>query len=400
MSEATVLSTGSPIRTVVVPLDGSILAQQAVKIAAVIARQCDARLVLIHIHEPPRLAMAHAYDWDKEIRRREIAYLCRIATRTREIGDMPIERFVLDGHPADAICSFAAQRESPLLVMASHGRTGASRLWIGSVTDAVLTRSHVPVLMVRVDGGRASPPSVARRILVALDGSVVAEQILSPAMTIADALGARVDLIRVVEPGDVPSTTKGLAEDVLGAVVRQATSELEDVASSIVDDHPSVPVGVLVHVAQSPAATIVAAAAAHGCDVVAMTTRSRGLRRAILGSVADKVVRAGPALILLARPREVARSDRVGVLESDEVPTGGTAQGSRKSRTDENAVAVYPVSQQTDPPQLVKGIRRATTSTTGGDDVKSKAIPVCGGHRRPASLRKRHWSTRNGAEPN
>src|ERR1041385_5259457 len=62
------MSTESRIRTVVVPLDGSPLAERALPIAATIARRCGAQLVLIRVHEPPRLAIAYAYDWDAERR--------------------------------------------------------------------------------------------------------------------------------------------------------------------------------------------------------------------------------------------------------------------------------------------------------------------------------------------
>jgi nucleotide-binding universal stress UspA family protein len=293
------------IRTVVVPLDGSAVAEQSLPIATLIARRCDARVVLIRVHEPPRLAMAHANDWDREIRQREHEYLCAIAAAT-SAGERSVELFLLDGHPADAICKFAVEREFPLVVMASHGRTGASRFWIGSVADAVLGLSHVPVLMVRASSERKPASDTIQRILVPLDGSVMSEQILPFATTIADAMGARIQLVHVVDPADVPPTAPSLAEDALAALVRVRDAELRALASKLCRAHPRLSVSVSVRVNDSAASAIVSAASANACDMVAMTAWSQGLRRVLLGSVADKVVRAGPAFILLIRPRSRA----------------------------------------------------------------------------------------------
>lgn len=291
------------IRSVVVPLDGSTTAEQALPIATLIATRCAAQLTLVRVHEPPRLAMAYSHDWDREIRQREHDYLRRTAANTSALADRPVERSLLDGHPADAICAFAVERGAELVVMASHGRTGASRFWIGSVTDAVMSRSHVPVLMVRASSEQTPLPGAIQRILVPLDGSSMAEQVLPVATSIADATGARVELVHVVDPADVPPTAPPLAEDALAAVVRAANADLQTVASTITRGHPRLALGSQVRIGDSAAAAILDAAAADGCDLVAMTTWSQGLRRALLGSVADKVVRAGPPLILLIRPR-------------------------------------------------------------------------------------------------
>jgi len=298
-----VTSPTARIRTIVVPLDGSTTAEQALPIATLLALRSAAQLVVIRVHEPPRLAMAYANEWDREIREREDDYLVGIAARMRGSTHGPVERMLLDGHPADAISTFAAGRESPLIVMASHGRTGASRFWIGSVTDAVLRRSQIPVLMVRASSGQIRHPDAIQRILVPLDGSAMAEQILPFAAEIASEVGAEVNLVQVVDPADVPRTAPPLAEDALAAVVRDADAGLKVVASNMTREHPGLSVHVRIRVAESAASSIVDAASAHACELVAMTSWSRGLRRAILGSVADKVVRAGPPFILLIRPR-------------------------------------------------------------------------------------------------
>jgi len=294
-------------RTIIVPLDGSELAEQALSIACELARGSSATLTLLRVHVPPRAAMAYAHEWDKEIRRRETTYLDQVGRRMCEaLGRKPETRLV-DGHPGDAIREASDRAPSPLIVMSSHGLTGFSRFWIGSVTDAVIRRAKAPVLMVRARerSGEAPPPAI-HAVLVALDRSMLAEEILPHAAAVAAAMGARLELLHVVDPGETPPAPPALAEEALGAMVRQITDELRTTAGRAVRDAPGIDVQVRVIVAESPANRIIETAHADGCELVAMTTRAAGLTRLVVGSVADKVIRGGPELVLLLRPTSEA----------------------------------------------------------------------------------------------
>jgi nucleotide-binding universal stress UspA family protein len=294
-------------RTIIVPLDGSELAEQALPSARELARRSAATLRLLRVHVVPRGAMAYAREWDEEIRQRETAYLNEIAERVSEpIGVRP-ETLLVDGHPADAIREAADDAQAPLIVMSSHGRTGFSRFWIGSVTDAVIGRAKTPVLMIRSHEPRGeAAPTTIHAVIVPLDGSTLAEEILPHAAAVASAMDARLELLRVVEPSDAPPTPPALAEDALGAMVRQITDELRKTATRIAGSAPGLDVRARVLVAESPANGIIATARADGCELVAMTTRAAGLTRLVVGSVADKVIRAGPAMVLLLRPAAAA----------------------------------------------------------------------------------------------
>lgn len=291
-------------RTIIVPLDGSALAEQALPTACELARRSAANLTLVRVHVPPRAAMAYAHDWDKEIRGREAAYLIDVAKRlTPTLGVTPATRLV-DGHAADAINEMSDQAQSPLVVMASHGLTGFSRFWIGSVTDALIGRANTPVLMVRTrdEGGEAKVGEI-HTVIVPLDGSALAEEILPDAAAAALAFGARLELLRVVEPGDAPPVPAALADDALDAMVREIKEELSATAKRVAAAAPGLDVQARVLVADSPANGIIATTRAEGCELVAMTTRAAGLTRLVAGSVADKVIRAGPPMLLLLRPR-------------------------------------------------------------------------------------------------
>lgn len=124
-------------RTICVPLDGSLLAEQALAEAQLIASCTDAALVLVSV-------VARADDGAAEARE----YLERIADRLRA-HRITVHMKVVEGAPADQIIRTAEAAEADLIVMATHGRTGLQHLWLGSVATKVVHDSALPVLLVR-----------------------------------------------------------------------------------------------------------------------------------------------------------------------------------------------------------------------------------------------------------
>ena len=295
-------------RTILIPLDGSPFAEQALPVAIELARRSEAQLTVARVHQPPVMALSRSYEWDTEIRQRESHYLNDVALRSHDsLGAVPDVR-LLDGHAPDAICRAAQESEAPLIVMSSHGLTGFSRYWIGSVTDAVIRQAHTPVLMVRAREAREAPPTPAiHRILVPLDGSPIAETILPHALSIAKATGATIELFRVVAPTDVPEVPWKLEENASGAVLRESEAELRAAADRLGDAAAGCRIEVKVSLSSAAAGTISAHARARNCELVAMTTTAAGLAR-LVGSVADKVIRDGPPMVLLVRPPAAERT--------------------------------------------------------------------------------------------
>jgi len=231
------------------------------------------------------------------VRSREAAYLDGVAAEIGARLDRKPEMLVLAGHPAQAICAAAHHCESPLIVMSSHGRTGFSRFWIGSVTDAVIRSARSPVLMVRARETGQGGPLPIQRILVALDGSATSEQILPYAAMIAAVVGARVELLQVSPPNAVPRVPHPMEDDAAAALGRDAEEGLGKAAAAL---HLDVTLNACI--GESPAKVIVDTAREHRCELVALTTLTTGLKRLALGSVADKVIRSGPSMALLLRP--------------------------------------------------------------------------------------------------
>jgi nucleotide-binding universal stress UspA family protein len=280
--------------TLIVPLDGSPFATQAIAPAMFLSAQMHATLRLVHVHESAPNPTYRAPAWDEFFRAQDEAYLESLAERIQSGVTTPVDCSVLDGDVVMAICASIEASASPLVIMSTHGRTGIRRAWLGGVTTGVLRHSPAPVLVVRPHGedpaiGCVPTDAPFADVIVALDGSAFAEQILPHAVRLARVSNAHLVLLRVVDAGVSDSE----AED--------ASAYLKGVADRFADGCPPPDARVETH--RSPAAAILALAAASPRPLVAMASHGRGLSRLFLGSVADEVMRRTSGAVLVIRPR-------------------------------------------------------------------------------------------------
>lgn len=148
----------SPYRALLVPLDGSAHAEQALPLAHRLARATAADLILLHaVPTPDDLTLAnHGYSagWDDKhlakLNSRAEAYLQAKAS-LHAAGGAPVRTLVRVGHAGEQIVAAAREANADLIVMATHGLTGLRRLWLGSVATYVVRHSHQPVLLVRTE---------------------------------------------------------------------------------------------------------------------------------------------------------------------------------------------------------------------------------------------------------
>ena len=314
-------------KKLLVPLDRSPLAEQAIGQAAAIARAAHASIDIVLVHEPLPFAGYGDAPWNAEERKYEDKYLETIADEISTGAAVSITHNVMRGEPVEMIYTRACDIDADLIVMTSHGRTGLSRAWLGSVAHGVLRRSQVPVLMLRpIDGktDRKAAHHLFKHILVPLDGSAFSADILSHATALAQCSGARVTLLRVVRP--VPMVTVDIDMSIgyppmipdaalTAQLVDQANAEIADAARQIRHGGYA-DVGAEVVVANSVAHAIIDFALGHSVDAIAMSTHGRGASRLLMGSVADKVVRASGLPMLLVRP--VGVSDESAAKETGE----------------------------------------------------------------------------------
>lgn len=146
-----------PIRTILCPTDFSDAAEHAVGYARDLAQKLDAKLLLLHVYELFRLALpvegavAAPPAWASELSDRWQRMLEDTATRYRGAG-VPITTLLRVGRASEEIGRVAEAENVDLIVIGTHGRTGPSRLLLGSVAERVVRSSRVPVLTVSAKG--------------------------------------------------------------------------------------------------------------------------------------------------------------------------------------------------------------------------------------------------------
>jgi len=206
------------------------------------------------------------------------------------------------GDPAERILCCAGEAGFDLMAMFSHGRSGASRITRGSVAERVLRRSRVPVLLCTPHSlpavGKLEP---FKKVVVPLDGSDLADQVLSPVGALALSCGSEVTLLRVEidhYPGPPPPDTNSewWTPERLEASVAPLKGQFELLKKSGVD---------VKRVTVYDQAVQGILSAASNADLVAMTTHGRsGVSRWFFGSVAEAVLREVRCPLLVWRSTE------------------------------------------------------------------------------------------------
>ncbi len=304
---------------ILVPLDGSLVSEEAIPYAASIARRAEATLRLVHVEaETSHELLPVTYPAD--------------LLREPVLDGVKVQAEVLQGPVKEALLEDARNFGADLLVLTSRGHGGVKRAVLGSVADRVIRHSEVPVLLVRpkgVEGAaagtsssadmggdmRAQPGEAAksgsgtgaedvvfRRVLIPLDGSETAERMIPHALAVAGTEGVHYELVRVHPIPVNPALPASVP--VLGRQLPENDGYLESAAARLAESGALVSV----HAERSVAAAeaIVRRAEATGADLIAMTTRGLGgVDRMLFGSVADHVLRNAPGAVLVLRPSEV-----------------------------------------------------------------------------------------------
>jgi nucleotide-binding universal stress UspA family protein len=295
---------------VLVPLDGSAWAEQALGAAARLAQRTGGELRLVTAVEPALAAVrVHEFLQVSD-------YLQSVARAARDTG-IPIGVTVLDGQPAMTLAQYVATHGIDLVVMTTHGRSGLTRLGPGSVAAELVRRAPAPVLLVPV--GTFTQPVEFRRIVVAMDGEV-GDDLLEPVMDLGYlSTEAQYMLVRVVEPSGAcwsqqPSNGMCLREPRVGQGEREAALHLSASADRWREQGLQVITRVLV--GQRPGEQILQFAALLKPDLVIVGGRSGcGKAWSPLGSVAEKVIYGARQPVLVA-PVQNCCADRIPEDES------------------------------------------------------------------------------------
>jgi len=308
------------LRNILVPLDGSTFGEQALPLALSIAGRAGAILHLLHVHRPLEATYAEMQVFDatlnQQIRDREKAYLQATSAAVRAVAKTQVTALCKDGDIATTIKEHIENSAVDLVVMMTHGRGPMGRFWLGSTTDQLLRETPAPLLLVHPRDKEADLGADVdfKHLLIPLDGTSLAEQILNPATTLAQLWGAPLTLLRVVKPVMPMNLPVGSAAsfgemahhmmervDVLQEQLKKDThSYLEQVAERLRGQGMTVDTQVAVE--EQPGVAILQHAQPP-IDLIALETHGRrGLSRLILGSVADKVIRGAHVPVLVQRP--------------------------------------------------------------------------------------------------
>jgi nucleotide-binding universal stress UspA family protein len=301
---------------ILVCLDGSPLAEQILPFVEAEALAFESQVILLQAYDVSTTISASAVSYASltpGILEKALAeeakttedYLARVARRLREKG-IDVRKVALRGPAGDVILHYSAEDPVDLIALATHGRSGLGRTVFGSVADCVLRGSGLPILVIkpqRVDGPIGGEPHPFKKILVCLDGSILAEQILPYAAEQAQRFGSRVVLFQAFAPLNPEHAGAGgdRADRNENASRGETLVYLENVALPLKEKG----LDVLSVALPGPAANlIVDYAHREGVSLITLATHGRsGLGRAIFGSVADHVLRDAALPILLIKPR-------------------------------------------------------------------------------------------------
>jgi nucleotide-binding universal stress UspA family protein len=285
---------------ILVPLDGSPLAEQALPYAAWLGRALPAELVLARIlplevwaYFPP--AAPETYQQlmnDEERFARD--YLARIADPLRQQG-LTVQTRIERGEPATMLLDLAPAAHAGLIVMTTHGRTGLNRFALGSVADRLVHYGHVPIVLLR-SGVAESQPTPPDRALVPLDGSPLAEAVLDQVARMAGRSVQSFTLVRVTSPGN-SIVERDAARTYLEQVQRRLQERIADRAVTI---QTQILIG-------SPAEQILSQAARDRALIMLATHGRAGLENWFLGSVADQVIHEATVPVLVVHPASTTR---------------------------------------------------------------------------------------------
>ena len=291
---------------ILVPLDGSHLAEAALPAAAEISKLLGASVTLIHVMEKNAPEEIHgdrhltdpddAYEYLNQIVGKYFDLNTRVKTyvHTQEVENVP--RSIVD---------HTSELAPDLIVMCTHGEGGIRKWIVGGIAQRVIGRGKMPILLVQPDDYGAAPPVKFARFLVALDGDEEHERSLQVAASLAEATHARLHLLTVIPTMGTLTGQRAATSKLLPVATQAILDYNEETAVSYLQQHldrlRALGLEVAAEVRRGdPARTIIEAAEGNGDDLIVLGTHGKaGMNAFWAGSVAPKIVGQTHLAILL-----------------------------------------------------------------------------------------------------
>ena len=312
-------------KVIMVPTDGSGFDREAIRVALRIAERSNAKVRLVRVLASDSFfgttPEAHWTPMSAELGRSERTsalselYALAAECRTESKADITVD---LHGGPvADVLQGYAKRHDVDLIVMSTHGRSGISRLSSGSVTDSLIRHTMIPVLVVKPSTSYlyGQPGQAFKRIVVPLDGSALAEQILPRVLTLGTLEGSEVSLLQVLVPQSY--SQKEISDPDLpwwDKDVSLAQAYLFRIASRLRRNGLIVTTDIVI--GENVAHAIGDFASRAKADLIAIATHGRGgLARMLRGSVADAIMHSGRMSMLVLKPEKAAETEDAPKVE-------------------------------------------------------------------------------------
>lgn len=296
-------------KKILLPLDGSELAERAIEPAMTIAKQTNAELIMLTAFEirpvitsTPSMGVYYTENAEKQEETLVREYLAEVMEKYEGAGVFLRGNAIRHNAP-EAILNTAVKENVDLIVMSSHGRSGIGRWIMGSVTERVLQHASCPVLVIH-----DSAP--IKNVLITLDGSVMAESAIEPGLKMSELFDADVTYFGVESPilvDNVYFNELNSIEHGLGDVAREDFYHRTEVYLNEAAAKTKLSYNIDVDVAVENgrvAPKILEYVEDNPIDLLVMATHGRsGLERWVYGSITEKVLRKAPCNILIVRPR-------------------------------------------------------------------------------------------------
>lgn len=304
-------------KVIMVPTEGSESERSAISVAVKLAQRFEADLRLVRVDSTPHLTeptppaplLAVTLQSLREERLARLRKLEALGVQCRVLGEIRVMTALEEGPVGATLREYAEKFHVDLIVMSSNARGGLKRLALGSVTDYLIRRTNVPVLVVKPAVSLPTLTETFSRILVPLDGSPLAEQILPQVATLAREINASVSLLRVLTPDTY--SQKQIMQPGLpwwDAAIDAANIYLTRTASYLA--HFGVAATMDVVLSDDVASAILDYGKRVGANLIAFATSGAGgMERFVFGTVADELTRQSETSLLVFHPKRAKISD-------------------------------------------------------------------------------------------
>ncbi len=288
---------------ILVPLDGSKLAEASLPYAEVLARKIGSQITLISV-----LLFGSESDEDQYHHLHQF-YIQEMAKTMKEKA-IKVKSVIVTGDPAEQIVDYADRGKIDLIIMGTRGRSALKRWVLGSVADKVVSETSCPVALISskdiVAGERGR--KILRKALVILDGTAEGEVVIPYVEELASKLHMEVTLLQLVEQayeyyeGARDFSHVPVSKEKMNSIKAKARRHLRKLANQLEGKGITMTAKVMT---ASSAETIIKVASKIDADLLAMATRGRpGISRWIFSSVRDEIVNIGNTLVLLVKVPE------------------------------------------------------------------------------------------------